>query len=117
MLIFYACFPYQIKTDNGTGYYSQALEIFRQLFNVVPVTGVLFCFVGFVLLCFVLFFNTSQGQGIMELNKQYLLLKKGGIISMCTLFKLLFYFLKIRMAKNALLSVFSILQLDILMPR
>ena len=78
---------------------------------------VLFCFVGFVLLCFVLFFNTSQGQGIMELNKQYLLLKKGGIISLCTLFKLLFYFLKIRMAKNALLSVFSILQLDILMPR
>jgi transposase InsO family protein len=45
--------PDQIKTDNGTGYYSQAFEMFCQQFNVPHVMG--------------FFFNNSQGQGIVEL--------------------------------------------------
>ena len=45
--------PNQIKTDNGTGYYSQAFEMFCQQFNVPHVMG--------------FFFNNSQGQGIVEL--------------------------------------------------
>ena len=44
--------PNQIKTDNGTGYYSQAFEMFCQQFNVTHVTGI---------------FYNSQGQGIVEL--------------------------------------------------
>ena len=45
-------FPYQIKTDNGTGYYSQAFEMFCRQFNVTHITGILY---------------NSQGQGIVEL--------------------------------------------------
>ena len=44
--------PNQIKTDNGTGYYSQAFEIVCQQFNVTPITGIPY---------------NSQGQGIGEL--------------------------------------------------
>ena len=32
--------PNQIKTDNGTGYYSQAFEMFCQQFNVTHVTEI-----------------------------------------------------------------------------
>jgi hypothetical protein len=32
--------PNQIKTDIGTGYYSQALEMFCQQFNVTHVTKI-----------------------------------------------------------------------------
>ena len=44
--------PNQIKTDNGTGYYSQAFEMFCQQFNVTHITGIPY---------------NSQGQGIVEL--------------------------------------------------
>jgi transposase InsO family protein len=44
--------PKQIKTDNGTGYYSQAFEMFCQQFNVIHITGIPY---------------NSQGQGIGEL--------------------------------------------------
>ena len=44
--------PNQIKTDNGTGYYSQAFEMFCQQFNVTHITGIPY---------------NSQGQGIGEL--------------------------------------------------
>jgi hypothetical protein len=32
--------PNQIKTDNGTGYYSQAYEMFCPQFNVTHFTGI-----------------------------------------------------------------------------
>ena len=32
--------PNQIKTDNGTGYYSQAFDMFCEQFNVTHVTGI-----------------------------------------------------------------------------
>jgi hypothetical protein len=32
--------PKQIKTDNGTGYYSQTFEMFYQQFNVTHITGI-----------------------------------------------------------------------------
>jgi transposase InsO family protein len=41
----------QIKTDNGTGYYSQAFEMFCQQFNVTHITGIPY---------------NSQGQEIVE---------------------------------------------------
>ena len=44
--------PNQIKTDNGTGYYSQAFEMFCQQFNVTHVTEI---------------FYNSQRQGIVKL--------------------------------------------------
>jgi transposase InsO family protein len=44
--------PNQIKTNNGTGYYSQTFEMFCEKFNVTRITGI-FC--------------NSQGQGIVEL--------------------------------------------------
>jgi transposase InsO family protein len=34
--------PNQIKADNGTGYYSQAFEIFCQQFSVTFITGIFF---------------------------------------------------------------------------
>ena len=41
MLIFFMLgVPNQIKTDNGTGYYSQAFEMFCQQFNVIHVTEI-----------------------------------------------------------------------------
>ena len=43
--------PNQIKTDNGTGYYSQAFEMFCQQFNVTHITGIPY---------------NSQGQEIVE---------------------------------------------------
>ena len=44
--------PNQIKTDIGTGYYSQVFEMFCQQFNVTHVTET---------------FYNSQRQGIVEL--------------------------------------------------
>ena len=44
--------PNQIKTDNGTGYYSQAFEMFCQKFNVTNITGITY---------------NSQRQSIVEL--------------------------------------------------
>lgn len=44
--------PNQITTDNGTGYYTQAFEMFCQQFNVTHVTEI-FC--------------NSQRQGIVKL--------------------------------------------------
>ena len=44
--------PNQIKTDNGTGYYSQAFEMFCQQFNITHITGIPY---------------NSQGQDIVEL--------------------------------------------------
>ena len=44
--------PNQIKTDNGTGYYSQAFEMFCQQFNVTHITGIP---------------SNSQGQDIVKL--------------------------------------------------
>ena len=32
--------PNQIKTDNGTGYYSQAFEMFCRQFNITHITGI-----------------------------------------------------------------------------
>ena len=32
--------PNQIKTDNGTGYYSQAFEMFCQQFNITHITEI-----------------------------------------------------------------------------
>ena len=43
--------PNQIKTDNETGYYSQACEMFCQKFNVTHNTGIPY---------------NSQGQHIVE---------------------------------------------------
>jgi hypothetical protein len=47
--------PNQIKTDIGTVYYIQAVEMCCQQFNVTHVTRIFF------------FFYNSQGQGIVEL--------------------------------------------------
>ena len=44
--------PNQIKTQNGSSYYIQAFEMFRQQFNVTHITGTPY---------------NSQGQDIMEL--------------------------------------------------
>ena len=44
--------PNQIKTDIGTGYYSQAFEMFCQQFNITHFPGI---------------FYNSQTQGILEL--------------------------------------------------
>ena len=43
--------PNQIKTDNGTGYCSQALEMFCQYFNIIHIAGILY---------------NPLGQGIVE---------------------------------------------------
>jgi transposase InsO family protein len=32
--------PNQIKTDNGTGYYSKAFELFYRHFNITSITGI-----------------------------------------------------------------------------
>jgi transposase InsO family protein len=32
--------PNQITTDNGTGYYTQAFEMFCQQFNITHITGI-----------------------------------------------------------------------------
>jgi hypothetical protein len=42
----------QIKIDNGTGYYSQAFEIFCRQFNIIHIIGILY---------------NSQGQVIVKL--------------------------------------------------
>jgi hypothetical protein len=44
--------PNQIETENGTGYYSQAFEMFCWQFNVTLATGTLYNY---------------QGKGIIEL--------------------------------------------------
>jgi transposase InsO family protein len=44
--------PDKVKTDNGTGYYSQAFEMFCQQFNITHITGIPY---------------NSQGQDIVEL--------------------------------------------------
>jgi transposase InsO family protein len=44
--------PNKIRTDNGTGYYSQAFELFCQQFNASHVTGI---------------FYNSQRQSIVKL--------------------------------------------------
>ena len=43
--------PNQIKTDSGTGYYSQAFEMFCSQFNIIHITGIPYY---------------PKGQGIME---------------------------------------------------
>jgi transposase InsO family protein len=44
--------PNQIKTDTGTGYYSQAFEMLCRQFNITHIIGVPY---------------NPQGQGIMKL--------------------------------------------------
>ena len=44
--------PNQIKTNNGSGYYNQAFEMFCQQFNITHITGIP---------CY------PKGRGIMEL--------------------------------------------------
>ena len=66
--------PNQIKTDNGTGYYSQAFEMFCRQFNITHITGIPYY---------------PKGQGIVEQAhgtlKQHLHKKqKGGKLYPCT---------------------------------
>jgi hypothetical protein len=72
--------PNQIKTDIGTGYYSQVFEMYCQQFNVTHVTEMFLILKDKVLWNF----------------RNYIFFKKqrGGIISLCTLFKSHFLFLK-----------------------
>ena len=44
--------PNQIKTNNGTGYYRHAFEMFCRQFTITHITGIL---------------SNSRGQGIVEL--------------------------------------------------
>jgi hypothetical protein len=76
--------PNHIKTDNGTGYYSQVFEMFCRQFNVTHITEILYY---------------HKGQGIVEKAhrtlKQYLYIyKKNKPEGHTTLFKPCFLFLK-----------------------
>jgi transposase InsO family protein len=53
--------PNQIKTDNGTGYYCQAFEMFYRQFNITHITEIPY---------------NSQGQGIVELENNIILKNK-----------------------------------------
>ena len=95
--------PNQIKTEDRTGYYYQAFEMFCRQFNIPHFTGILYHY---------------QGQGIVELNNIFFKKQKGGTISLyAILFKSYFLFLNFKNLNAKELSAECLWQLGILMPR